>query len=145
MTERIFRCQGEGTLRSAFVMAWNAAKALGFPFEVVLRPLKVKRSGEQNKRYWALIREVAGTVWVSMPMNPGDRHSEWGQRQCDPEVWHMFFRKAFIGTDSARMPDGDSIEVPISTTTLTVDEMTTYMRDIEQWCVEQGFPLGGAA
>ena len=145
MSERIFRCHGEGTFRSAFVLAWNAAKLLGIPFEIVLRPLKAKRSGEQNKRYWALIRDVAATVWVSMPLNPQDRHSEWGQRQCEKEIWHMFFRKEFIGQDSAKMPDGEMIQVPISTTTLTVEEMGNYMRDIEQWCVEQGFPLGTGA
>lgn len=145
LMERIFRCRDTANVRQVFLFAWGAAKQFAGPFEIVIRPLKIKRTGDQNRRYWALLRDVAATVWVSMPVSAGNRHSEWEMRLCSDEVWHVFFRREFIGLDEARMPDGTKIEVPISTTTLTVDEMTTYMRDIEQWCVEQGFPLAEAA
>jgi hypothetical protein len=141
MTERIFRVRDLSKLHGMFRMAFNAAGRFTEPFEIVLRPLKAKRSGDQNRRYWALLRDVAATVWVDMPTNPGDRHSEWAKRQCSQEVWHLYFRREFIGSEDTRMPDGERIQVPISTTTLSVEDMGRYMDEISRWCTEQGFPV----
>lgn len=133
MSERVFRCRDTGRIRDAFVLAWNAAKALDRPFEIVIRFLKDKRTIEQNKRMWKLLREVAATVWV--PTDAG-KH-----RQYTDKVWHVYFRELFIGVDETEMPDGTTRRTPISTTTLNVDEMTKYMNDIERWCDDQGFPV----
>lgn len=138
MSERIFRCRDLGQIRQTFVMAWNAAKSLDRPFEIVLRFLKDKRTIEQNRRMWKLLREVAATVW--MP------HPETGKpRQFADKVWHLFFREQFIGVESTEMPDGSIKREPISTTKLDVEAMTAYMRDIETWCDEQGYPVMEAA
>lgn len=128
MRELTFRVKDPTNIRPGFLLAFNAARPMGEPFEIVLRPLKAKRSVNQNKRMWALLREVAATVWVD-------------GRQFSDEVWHTYFRQLFIGSDSVVMPDGKEIVTPISTTTLSVDEMGHYMQQIEQWCVEQGFPV----
>lgn len=119
------------TLRPRMLAAFKAAEALitsGEPVEVIVRPRKSKRSLEQNKRYWALLREVSATVWVD-------------GRQFSDEVWHEQFRRWFIGMDEIVMPDGEVTVRGISTTTLSVAEFTDYMTRIEQWCVEQGFPV----
>ena len=128
MTELTFRVRDVTNHKPAHTMAFKAAMGIVEPYEIVLRPLKAKRSSDQNKRYWALLREVAATVWVD-------------GRQFSDEVWHTYFRQQFIGSDSVVMPDGKEVVTPISTTTLSVDEMGHYMRQIEQWCVEQGYPV----
>lgn len=115
------------TLRPRMLAAFKAAESFlksGEPVEVIVRPRKSKRSIEQNKRYWALLREVSATVWVD-------------GRQFSDEVWHEQFKRWFIGM--VDMPDGSM--VGISTTTLSVAEFTDYMTRIEHWCVEQGFPV----
>ena len=132
MTERIFRCREIANARQAFVFAWSAAKLFTEPFEIVLRPLKAKRSSDQNRRMWALLREVAATVWID-------------GRQFSDEVWHEYFRQIFIGTNEIVLPDGAMTSRPISTTTLTVEDMSRYMDEIANWCTEHGFPLEEAA
>lgn len=134
MSERIFRCRDLSQSRNVFVMAWNAAKTLDRPFELVIRFLKDKRTIEQNRRMWKLLREVAATVW--MP------HPDTGvMRQFNDKVWHLFFREELIGVDETEMPDGTVRREPISTTKLDVEGMTEYMNKIEVWCEEQGFPV----
>lgn len=139
MSERVFRCREltAPRIREAFVLAWNAAKGLDRPFEIVLRFLKDKRTIEQNRRMWKLLREVAGTVWVEQ--------DEGKPRQYADKVWHLYFREKFIGVEETEMPDGTVRREPISTTKLDVEGMTTYMNEIERWCVEQGYPVMEAA
>jgi len=132
MTERTFRCRDTAKVRDTFAMAYQAAKLYTESFEIVLRPLKAKRSVDQNKRYWALLREVAAVVWVE------------GRRYSD-ETWHRYFAGTFIGQSEVPMPDGTVALHPISTTTLNVADMSRYMDEIEKWCAEQGFPLEDAA
>jgi len=67
MTDRTFVIGLLATLRPRMLMAFKAAEALvksGEAVEVIVRIRKSKRSIEQNKRYWALLREVAATVWI---------------------------------------------------------------------------------
>src|SRR5690606_19406540 len=64
--ERIFRVRELRAARDVFVLAFQAAKQFAEPFEIVLRPLKAKRSADQNRRYWALLREVAAAVWIEV-------------------------------------------------------------------------------
>jgi hypothetical protein len=132
MTERVFRCRDIAHMRDQFVLAFGIAKSFAGPFEIVLRPLKSKRSLEQNKRYWALLREVAATVWVD-------------GRQYADEVWHEHFRREFIGREELALPSGQVESRGISTTTLSVEEMGRYMDEIARWCAEQGFPILEAA
>jgi len=59
MMERIFRCRDVSSIRGPFALAWSAAKLFTEPFEIVLRPLKVTKSREQEEKYHAQIREIA--------------------------------------------------------------------------------------
>lgn len=130
--ERIFRIQSIAGLRGMFSSAYAVAKRLmeeGKEIEIILRERKSKRSIDQNRRYWAILREVAAVVWVN-------------GRQYSDEVWHEHFRRTFIGKNEITLPDGSTELRGISTTTLNVGEFTEYMDRIEQWCAEQGYIVG---
>ncbi|HHK4012276.1 TPA: recombination protein NinB [Pseudomonas aeruginosa] len=128
MADRIFRIQGAAGIRPAFVAAWNLIQGLMKEaqggYELVLRPLKSKRSIEQNKRYHALLRDLSAVAWLD-------------GRQYGPEAWAEYFKQTFIGWDD--LPGGG--KRGISTTTLSVAEFSQYMLQIEVWCSENGFPV----
>lgn len=130
--ERIFRVRDVTQQKDAHVLAFKVGQQMMDPYEIVLRPLKAKRSGDQNKRYWALLREVAATVWVN-------------GRQFSDEVWHEQFKRIFIGLEEITLPDGGVESRGISTTTLNISDMGRYMDEICQWCLELGFPVMEAA
>jgi hypothetical protein len=132
MTERIFRVRDIPRARDVFALAWAAGRLFTEPFEIVLRPLKAKRSADQNRRYWALLRDVAEVAWIN-------------GRQFSDETWHEHFKRELIGREEIILPSGEVEVRGISTTTLSVGDMGTYMDSIERWCVEQGFPLEEAA
>lgn len=143
MTERIFRCRNVvREFRQTFLNAWGAAKQFADGFELVVRPLKAKRTADQNRRMWALLREVAATVWISVEEYDGGPRVF---RQFSDEVWHEHFKRQFIGQEEIVLPSGEKEIRGISTTTLNVADMGRYMDEISQWCVEQGFPLEEAA
>ncbi|MEV1657153.1 recombination protein NinB [Pseudomonas aeruginosa] len=128
MADRAFRIQGAAGIRPAFVAAWNLIQGLMKEaqggYELVLRPLKSKRSIEQNKRYHALLRDLSAVAWLD-------------GRQYGPEAWAEYFKQTFIGWDD--LPGGG--KRGISTTTLSVAEFSQYMLQIEVWCSENGFPV----
>lgn len=127
MAERTFRIQSPAGLRQAFVAAWALAGQLlatGDGYELVLRKLKSKRSQDQNRRYWALLREVAAVAWVD-------------GRQYSDVVWHEYFKRELIGCID--LPGGATLG--ISTTGLSIQEMGDYMTKIECWAAENGWPV----
>ena len=130
--ERVFRCRDTANVRQVFLFAWGAAKQFTDGFEIVIRAIKSKRSADQNRRLWALYREVSASVWVD-------------GRQFSDEVWHEHFKRELIGREEVTLPNGEIETRGISTTTLSVGEMGDYMDLIVLWCVEQGFPLEMAA
>lgn len=127
MAERKFRIQGAAGIRPAFIAAWNLVQQLmreEGSYELVLRPMKSKRSIEQNKRYHAMLRDLSEIAWLD-------------GRQYAPDAWAEYFKQAFIGWDD--LPGGG--RRGISTTTLSVQEFGDYMARIEQWSAEHGWPL----
>lgn len=126
MRERVFRITTIDGIKTAFKSAYSLV--LGLPFnggyEVVIRELKSKRSQSQNKRYWAMLREIAYCVWLD-----GKQYSD--------VVWHEYFARKFIGCID--LPGGG--QSSISTTTLSVSEFGDYMTQIEQWAAELGYPI----
>lgn len=93
---------------------WLAMAQAGRPLAVTVSEAKAKRSGDQNRRYWALLNEIAASAWV-------------GGRQYPADVWHAEFAGRLIGWNET--PSG--ARVPISTTTLSVAEFSEYMDKIE--------------
>lgn len=105
----------------AFLRAnWSDMAAAGRPLAVTVSEAKAKRSGEQNRRYWSLLNEIAEHAWV-------------GGRQFPADVWHAEFAGRFIGWSET--PSG--ARVPISTTTLSVAEFSEYMDRIEAYATTE--------
>lgn len=131
MSERVFVIGHLSTLKARFRAAYSVAETMvnaGRDVELVVRERKSKRSTEQNKRYWALLREVSACAWID------------GKQYADV-TWHEQFKRMFIGLEEIPMPDGTVTMRGISTTTLSVAQMSEYMQRIEHWCVEQGWPV----
>ena len=99
MTERRFPVRDLARVREAFATAFAIGKCFDRPFEIVLRFLKDKRSGPQNKRMWQLLRDVAATVWL--PDGNGM------MRQFLDVAWHEHFKRAFIGVEEITLPSGE--------------------------------------
>lgn len=105
----------------AFVRAnWQRMAADSRPLSVVVTEYKARRNGEQNRLYWALLREIAQSAWVD-------------GKQFSDEAWHCYFRARFIGYEDG--PSG--VQAPISTTTLSVAEFSVYIDRIHQYAVEE--------
>ena len=96
-------------------------------WELVLRPHKRGRSAEQNKRYWAIVNEIA-------------QHEVKGQRFM-AESWHEYFKGRFIGKEEIKLPNGEIFNRPMSTTDLDVVQFGEYMTQIEAWAAGHGILL----
>ena len=132
-SERKFRIQSKAGIDIALKNAGNVLTGLVDSngskdgYELVIRNYKSKRSHEQNKRYFAMLRLISTNVWVD-----GRTYSQ--------EVWHEQYKRWFIGCEDIVLLTGTETR-GISTTTLSVDEFNAYMAQIEQWCAEQGYPI----
>lgn len=99
---------------------WRALADENRPLAVTVAEHKAKRSVDQNKRYWAILNEIAEGAWI-------------GGRQFSTEAWHEFFRAKFIGYEET--PDGR--QIGISTTTLSVAEFGDYMTRVEAYAAAE--------
>ncbi|MDI1301972.1 MAG: recombination protein NinB [bacterium] len=129
-TERVWIITDRQTMAARYRACWEiclAMMALG-PVELIIRPRKSKRSIDQNRRLWALNREVAATVWLD-------------GRQFSDQSWHEQFKRWFIGIEEVRMPDGTIEQRGMSTAGLNVGDFSDYMRSVETWCADQGYPV----
>ena len=99
---------------------WPAMAAQGKPLAVTVAEHKDKRHAQQNRLYWALLRQVANQAMVD------------GRRYSD-EVWHEQFKREFIGCEE--LPSGAT--VGISTTALSVEEFSTYIERIREYASDE--------
>lgn len=107
------------SLRAFLAANAGAMAAQGKPLAVEVREHKARRSGQQNRRYWALLRFVADNAWV-------------GGRTFSDEAWHEQFKRQFIGLED--LPSGGT--AGISTASLDVGAFTAYMDTIEQYAAQ---------
>lgn len=120
---RTFVLRGEQNAQQlwAFLKAnWIALANAGKPLAVTVTEHKAKRSVDQNKRYWAILNEIAAGAWV-------------GGKQFSTEAWHEFMKVKFIGAEET--PDGRLIG--ISTTVLSVPEFADFMTRVEAYAAEE--------
>lgn len=131
MAEHKFNIYGADGMRTAFVACFRLCQELfasgSQGFELTLKPIKSKRSVEQNKFYWKLLRHIAEVTWI-------------GDRRFTDQTWAEYFRQCFIGSDELLLPDGTTQYRGISTTRLNVQEFADYLTQIENWCAEHGVP-----
>lgn len=125
MVNRVFVLRDETHVRSlsAFLKANARAMALdGRPLAVHVTEHKAKRNVQQNRLYWALLREISEQAWID-------------GRQYSSEAWHAYFAGQYIGMED--MPGGG--QTPISTTTLSVHEFADYVTRIQSYAATSGF------
>ena len=103
---------------------WLAAAQAMRPLSVTVAEYKARRSGQQNRLYWSILRQIAQDGWV-------------GGRRWDEESWHEYFRRKFIGAEEIVLPGGEMIERGISTTTLNVSEFSDYIEQVIGFAVEE--------
>lgn len=115
---KVLRIQNESGLWRSFAALKNLLD--GRVWILTLQPEVERRRSIQNRRYWAVLNEIAD------------------QLGYDDETWHHYFARRFIGVKDVRLPDGEIIHVGQSTTELSVGEFTDYMTSIEAWAVEKG-------
>ena len=128
---RTFPIQSMIELKPRFRAAYEIAQwflQTGKPVELKIVERKSKRSIEQNKRLWAILRWMAANIWID------------GQLFSDV-VWHEQCKRNFIGMEEIKLPDGSIFLQGISTTTLSVAEFGYYMTQIEAWCANQGYEV----
>lgn len=99
---------------------WRALAGAVKPLAVTVQEHKTKRSTDQNKRYWAILNEIAANTWLD-------------GRQFSADAWHEFFKGKFIGYEET--PDGR--QIGISTTTLSVADFGDYMTRIEAYAADE--------
>lgn len=105
----------------AFLKAnWPAFAQQRKPLAVTVQEHKAKRSGDQNRLYWALLSDIAENCWVD-------------GKQFTKEAWHAWFAGEFIGWEE--LPGGR--RAPISTTTLSVAEFTAYLDRIQHYAATE--------
>ena len=95
------------------------------PWELVVRKYGKKRTVDQNKRYHAVCREISEQLFVD-----GKRYG--------PDTLKEHFKRLFIGTTDATLPDGTTAVYGISTTTLNVGQFADFMTKIDVWACEHG-------
>lgn len=106
-------------LKAAFSAASRALT--GDCFVLTLQREKEKRRSAQNRRYWAVLHEIAEQLNIS-----------------DVEAWHEWAKRRFIGVKEVTLPDGEIVAVGKSSTELSVKDFADYMTSIEAWAVDNG-------
>jgi hypothetical protein len=93
-------------------------------YELSIKPRKYSRSQQQNKRYWAILNEVAELKVEG--------------RRYAAEHWHEYFKGKFIGQEEIPLPGGRTLVRPISSTTLDVPAFADYMTQVEAFAAQRG-------
>lgn len=107
--------------------AWVAIQQILFPAlkEVLqagkkwqLTLARPKRTTKQNRRYWGkgVLSQIATQAVV-------------GGRQYEPEIWHEYFKRKFIGVQE--LPNGELIGE--TSTTLTTAEFSAFCDQVEAY------------
>ena len=95
---------------------WKALSGTKHPLQVDCQPEAIKRSLQQNRRYWAVLNQISEQAWVE-----GHQYSS--------EVWHEAAKRKFIGCID--LPGGGLMAM--STTSLNTKEFADYCTQVEAW------------
>lgn len=87
-----------------------------------------KRSTEANRRYWALLAEIAQEL------------KPQGQ-QYSSETWHKYFCQRFLGADEVKLPNEKTLIIPHGSSDLDTAEFNDFMTQVEVWAGEHGVYL----
>ena len=87
-----------------------------------------KRTVEQNRLYWAILKEISEQHAVN---NVKYRES----------AWHEILKKAFLPSKLEKLPDETEMIVYKSTTKLNKEEFSNYILDVESFCRESNIVI----
>ena len=90
-------------------------------YEVEIKPFAFNRSTQQNKRYWALIKELGNFLGY------------------DEGEMHELMKYKFLSYKQEML--GDEMVVIPSTSKLTIKEFVAYLDKVERFAVSLGFKL----
>ena len=113
--------------------ACKIVRGLPTPFEVIVQPIKKKRSLAQNRLYWKWIGEI------SLQMEVPDENGEL--QKYDRDTWHDLCRMKFLGVKVIKLGDKEYPRPAMSTTKLKVGEFADYLTKIEAHFLSKGVQL----
>jgi len=99
---------------------WPAMAAQNKPLAVTVSEHKDKRHSQQNRLYWALLKQLAEQGMVA-----GNQYSD--------ECWHEYLKGHFLGF--VDLPDGRKIGE--STTKLSVSEFADYVNKVTAYAASE--------
>lgn len=124
MKARAFKVHDRGTLMRVAGALSQMIVSEEKPLLIEVSPYSEQRTSSQNRLLHAVLRDVAENLVVS-----GQRFSS--------EAWKEMFRRKFIGTEEIELPGGERIERGISTTTLSVGQMSEAIDLFLAWLASE--------
>lgn len=97
---------------------WKATAADNKPLVVHISTEGSQRSLAQNRAYWSLLQEISDHAWAN-----GKKFSR--------DAWHGYFGAMFL--PKIEGPDGS---YPVSTSSLSVKQMSEYLHSIEAYACD---------
>ena len=82
-----------------------------------------KRSTDANRRYWALLAEIA------QELKPQGA-------QYSSETWHKYFCQRFLGADEVKLPNEKTLIIPHGSSDLDTAEFNDFMSRVESFGAE---------
>lgn len=110
-------------------------------YEVIIQPHKGKRSKDQNARYWSILKVIAD----ELGMGKDELHHEMKRRFLvpimirDDEEFSGLVK--LVKESPSYKPMANKVISLLTTTTLTVKQMTEYMNEVEQHALGLGIVL----
>jgi len=123
---------GVNSLRGIFVAAWAYAKelAVGHAVELIVRPVKSRRSLAMNAKMWAMLADIARQV--EWPVNGM-------MTKLDAEDWKSLITAA--AKNEIRMAQGIGggvVMLGVSTRKMAVEEMSNVIEQLYAFGAERG-------
>ena len=84
----------------------------------------MRRTSPQNRRYWALISELANKKVQGVLYSTDE--------------WHEYLKTRFIGREELKLPNGKTMVRTLDSSNLSVQEFNDYMTAVEAWAGEHG-------
>ena len=84
----------------------------------------MRRSGESNRLYWALLAELSEKLKPS-----GIQYSR--------NTWHEYFKERFLGADEVKLPNRKTRIISRSTADLDKAEFSDFLDKVQAWCAER--------
>ena len=95
---------------------WEAMSQTKHPLVIEFKPESTKRNLQQNKYYWAILRQIEEQAWIE-------------GRQYSSEVWHEAAKRKFIGI--VDLPGGGGMAM--SSADLSTQEFAEYVTRVICW------------